>query len=135
MLAGILALLNPGRLMADSGSGITAMQEPTIHSISIEALSARIDTIKNIVILDVRTPSEYTGPLGHIDGALLIPVQELATRLNELQKFKDQEIHVICRSGSRSVRATKILGVNGYQATNILGGMKAWNAHLPSKSE
>ncbi len=135
LFSGILTLFNPGRLMANLGGGITAMQKSAVPGISVEELSTRIDTVKNIVILDVRTPSEFTGPLGHIDGALLIPVQNLSARVNELQEFKDQEIHVICRSGNRSARASKFLIGNGYHATNILGGMKAWNAHLASKSE
>ncbi len=135
VFSGILAFFNPGRLMANLGGGISAMQGPAVPSITVQELSAHIDTVKNIVILDVSTPGEFTGPLGHIDGALLIPVQQLSARVTELQKFKDLEIHVICRSGNRSVRASKILNSNGYQATNILGGMKAWNAHLASKSE
>lgn len=135
LFSGILAFFNPGRLMANLGGGGSAMQDPAVPSITVQELSTRIDTVKNIVILDVRTPSEFTGPLGHIDGALLIPVQQLSARITELQKFKELEIHVICRSGNRSVRASKFLIGNGYQATNILGGMKAWNAHLKSKSE
>lgn len=135
LFSGILALFNPGRLMANLGGGISAMQGSTVPGITVEELSTRIETDTSIVILDVRTPDEYTGPLGHIDGALLIPVQQLSARVTELQKFKDMEIHVICRSGNRSARATKFLIENGYRATNIVGGMKAWNAHLASKSE
>ena len=83
---------------------------------------------ENIVVLDVRTPGELTGPLGQIDGVINIPVQELKSRVDELEKYKDKEIEVICRSGNRSQVGTKILLENGYNANNVLGGMKAYRA-------
>lgn len=46
----------------------------------------------------------------------------------ELVAVKDQPIYVICRSGNRSATATRMLLEAGYQATNVAGGMRAWNA-------
>ena len=43
------------------------------------------------IVLDVRTEEEYYGPLGHIDGAILIPIQELQSRLEELKSFQDEK--------------------------------------------
>ena len=82
-------------------------------------------------LLDVRQPEEYRG--GHIAGARLIPLGELAARLGELPK--DREIACICASGSRSVAAARQLMVAGYTVINLTGGMMAWQrANLPVKT-
>ena len=43
----------------------------------------------------VRTEEEFFGPLGHIDGAMLIPIDELSMRINELEVVKDKNIYVV----------------------------------------
>lgn len=93
---------------------------------SVEELKQAMKTDKNLLILDVRTPGELTGNLGQIDGVVNIPVQELETRVKELDKYKGKKIAVICRSGNRSVPATNILLKNGHEAYNVPGGMIAW---------
>ena len=98
-----------------------------IKSITVEELKSKIDNKEDLVLVDVRTPQEYNGPLGHIDGALLMPVQTLADSVKNLEKYKDKTIIVYCRSGNRSQEGTKILQENGFKAINVLGGMKAWN--------
>ncbi|HVH82487.1 MAG TPA: MBL fold metallo-hydrolase, partial [Stellaceae bacterium] len=65
-----------------------------------------------VQILDVREPEEFTGPLGHIEGAVLIPLGELATRVDELQR--DRPVVAVCRAGSRSAQATTILQQAGF---------------------
>lgn len=78
-------------------------------------------------IVDVREVGEFTGPLGHIAGAVLIPLGQLSARLNELRR--DQPIVAICRSGSRSAQATNILRQNGFSdVANLAGGMLRWRA-------
>jgi len=98
-----------------------------LPSINADQLQTKLNTDSNMVLLDVRTPGEFNGPLGHMDGAILIPVNELSERVDELEKYKDDEILVYCRSGNRSVHATRFLLDNGYNAINLLGGIKAWN--------
>ena len=99
-------------------------------------LKHRLEEEDDLVLLDVRTPEEFTGPLGHLVGAILIPVQELETRIHELDEYKEQEIIVYCRSGNRSRVASEILLEHEFKATNLLGGMRAWNAmkEVPSSS-
>ncbi|MGM0930266.1 MAG: rhodanese-like domain-containing protein [Actinomycetota bacterium] len=83
-------------------------------------------------ILDVR--EDYEWEAGHIDGAVHIPLNELPLRLEELDP--DVDLHVVCRSGGRSFRATEWLNSNGYSAVNIYGGMGAWlDAGKPIVSE
>jgi len=96
-------------------------------SMTVSELREVMKTDSNLVILDVRTPPELTGPLGHIDGVLNIPVQVLEQRIHELDKYKDKNIAVICRSGNRSGIATPILIEHGFKAVNVLGGMRAYN--------
>jgi len=80
---------------------------------------------KQYIFLDVRTETEYNEH--HIDGSILIPVQELESRIFELEKYKeDKKIIVYCRSGNRSQTGRLILSQNGFNAVNMLGGIKAW---------
>ncbi len=76
-------------------------------------------------LLDVREPNERK--INHIKGSLHIPVGEIKKRLQELEKFKNQEIIVYCASGVRSIVATRILISNEYNAFNLRGGIKSYD--------
>lgn len=76
-------------------------------------------------VLDVRELSEWQTV--HIPGATLIPLGELANRLDELPK--DKEIVVVCRSGNRSAQGRDILLNAGFtNVTSMAGGMNQWTA-------
>ena len=96
-------------------------------NIKIADVQKKINAKNNILLLDVRTATEFEGPLSHIAGAVLLPIQELDQRVDELNEHKEKEIIVICRSGNRSQTGTRILISHGFNAVNMLGGMKAWN--------
>ena len=81
------------------------------------------------IVLDVRTEEEYYGPLGHIEGAILIPINELENRLVELDEYRDKTIYVVCRSGNRSGFGKDILNNNNFDAINVDGGMLQWKAN------
>ena len=81
------------------------------------------------IVLDVRTEEEYYGPLGHIEGAILIPINELENRLLELDEYRDKTIYVVCRSGNRSGFGKDILNNNNFDAINVDGGMLQWKAN------
>jgi rhodanese-related sulfurtransferase len=93
--------------------------------VSMEEFQSKI-LDENTFVLDVRTEAEFYGPLGHIEGATLIPIDELSSRMNELNKVKDKDIYVICRSGNRSNVGKNILKENSFHAINVDGGMLAW---------
>jgi sulfur dioxygenase len=79
-------------------------------------------------VVDVREPSEFQGELGHVPGAQLIPLGQLARRVDEIAK--DKPVAVICRSGARSARATLLLKQQGFdRVANVTGGMLRWRAH------
>jgi len=78
----------------------------------------------NVALLDVRTSEEFAQE--HIEGAILIPVQVLNENLTKLQNLKDKTIIVYCRSGNRSVSASRILANNGFTPLNVTGGITGW---------
>ena len=81
----------------------------------------------DVLLIDVREPHEYVGELGHVPGAVLVPLRLLPFKMSEWKR--DQELLVICRSGGRSSRAAAELVQQGYsKVVNLQGGMLAWNA-------
>lgn len=80
----------------------------------------------NVTLLDVRTPNEFSSE--HIDGAILIPVQELNQNISKLDTLKDKKIIVYCHSGNRSVTASRILLANGFTPLNLSGGIAQWKS-------
>ncbi|MFC2057751.1 rhodanese-like domain-containing protein [Campylobacterota bacterium] len=75
----------------------------------------------NVTLLDVRTIREYEEK--HLKNAINIPVQTLSSSLNRLQAVKNKRIVVYCRSGSRSIKASRILEKNGFTPLNVEGGI------------
>jgi len=81
--------------------------------------------LKDVLIVDVREPDEFNGPLGHVPGAKLLPLGTLTKCCGELAKEKP--IVVVCRSGARSAQATVLLGKAGFdKVANLSGGMLRW---------
>ena len=77
-------------------------------------------------IIDVREPDEFTGELGHVEGAELHPLGELSAHAETWNK--DQPLLVICKRGGRSAKACPYLSSRGFtNVTNLDGGMLAWN--------
>ena len=97
------------------------------YDITINQVKEMMTESDSLVLLDVRTHKEFIGEEGHIPGAILIPLGELKSRMDELEKYKNRELVVICSSGSRSRSATHYLRKMGFDAFNMDGGMQAWN--------
>jgi rhodanese-related sulfurtransferase len=100
----------------------------TMNKISSEDAKKIMGVEKNIVILDVRTEDEYNE--GHIDKSVLIPLDDLKDRVQEMLKDKDQKILIYCRSGNRSNQAGKILEELGYTNLYDFGGINSWEYGL-----
>ncbi len=90
-----------------------------------EAYSLLKQKKEEFVILDVRTPQEVMED-GKIPGSILIPVDTLGNNIEKLEKFKNKKILVYCRSGNRSVAASRILSSLGFKVYNLRGGINAW---------
>jgi rhodanese-related sulfurtransferase len=101
-------------------------QSSGTKSVTPREASAMLSRDTTIVVLDVRTPDEYRSETGHLPNALLIPVQELASRSAELENVKGSTILVYCRSGHRSLRAVEILSKRGFETINLEGGILQW---------
>ena len=78
-------------------------------------------------MIDVREPEEFTGALGHIEGAVLMPLTELGKRLAAIDS--DRPVVTVCRSGTRSAQAAVLLQRAGLtRVANLAGGMLRWRA-------
>jgi len=110
--------------MLVSLSGCAAPQNSS-SQLEISPAQAKLEIQKGAMLLDVREPDEYS--VGHISGAVLIPLGELGLRLQELPK--DRLIIVQCRSGSRSAQGRDLLLKKGFtNVTSLSGGILAWQA-------
>jgi adenylyltransferase/sulfurtransferase len=95
-----------------------------IPQISVQELKRRLDAKEDVFVLDVREP--YEVPIASL-GAPLIPLGELAKRVDELAAQKDRNIVVHCRSGGRSQKAALVLKNAGFtHVENLAGGILAW---------
>ncbi|QNO14846.1 rhodanese-like domain-containing protein [Alkalicella caledoniensis] len=124
----VLIMLIPAFLLMFIGYLLLPKTEPYYNNISAEEAKVLIDQYSNqLLIIDVRTPEEYAQ--GHIPNAVLIPLDELEDRLNEvsnLARNKDY-ILVVCRSGSRSVTASEIIAKAKHpNVMNLEEGMLGW---------
>jgi rhodanese-related sulfurtransferase len=87
--------------------------------------AALLLTERDPFLLDVRTPREFAA--GHLEGAVLIPVQELSPRLAELEAARDRPVFIYCRSGNRSTVAAKLLVDAGFdEVINLRRGIVDW---------
>ena len=114
ILAVVAAIYTPTLFNWDSGD---------YGDVTVAEASNLIGDKPELVILDVRTQAEYDD--GHIEGAVLIPVQELPDRLDELDK--NDELLVYCRTGNRSVTAVEILEEAGFtKIYHMDEGISTW---------
>ena len=90
------------------------------------ALAARLDQGDAPLILDVRGPDEFTGPLGHIREATNVPLNELPAHLHDLVR-ENRPVVVVCKTDRRSSMAAQQLQDAGLSDVSVLrGGMEQW---------
>src|SRR5262249_36249718 len=90
------------------------------------ALAARLEQGAAPLILDVRGPDEFTGPLGHIGAAMNTPLTELPTHLPALAR-ETRRVVVVCKTDRRSSTAAQQLQQAGLSDVSVLrGGMEQW---------
>ncbi len=79
------------------------------------------------LVIDVREPDEFAGPLGHIAEALNLPIGGLGLRLTEINAHKDKPLILVCRTDKRSAKAAAVLKGAGFHHVRVLrGGMERW---------
>jgi rhodanese-related sulfurtransferase len=97
-----------------------------MKDIEVEELKERLENKEKFVFIDVREAYEYEDDNL---GALNIPLAKLPNKLSEIEKHKDDEIIIHCRSGARSGNAKQFLESKGYtKVRNVLGGILAYRA-------
>ena len=101
------------------------MGNDAYQTVGVDEFETLIADKDSVVVLDVRTPSEYDE--AHLFGAVNIDVKEDSFKKKALEQLpKDKKIAVYCRSGRRSADAAGILAGEGYQMVNLDGGILAW---------
>ena len=112
-----------------SRNGVARTDEAPVPEMAVRTLKARRDAGTAPFVLDVRKPFE--AEIADLGADQLIPVEELAERLDDVAADRDQEIVVHCRSGGRSARAVRLLHAAGFtRAVNLKGGTLAWSAEI-----
>lgn len=99
-------------------------ENAAVKKITAEEAYQRMKSSDPIVIVDVRTKEEYDA--GHIEGAILIPNEEITNEKPKLLPVEDAEILIYCRSGNRSGQAAEKLEKMGYTNINDFGGINDW---------
>ena len=99
-----------------------------VGSISVKQLSALLDKGEELLLIDVRNPSE--ADVAVIPRSQLIPLAtiENGEGIDEIRRLAGQRpIYVHCKLGGRSARAVELLSEQGIEATNVAGGIDAWS--------
>ena len=102
-------------------------QSSKIKNLTPQEVKAKLDSLESILLIDVRTPEEFIGELGHIEGAKLLLVGEIEQWSKSLSQTDSSEIIIYCRSGNRSRRAAEFLKMKSIDVSNMTGGMREWN--------
>ena len=135
---GVLVFNQPGALPAsaleDVITKVKALDMTEIHA-KMEAMRALEDKPLEVgqdefvsaqaqgrTVVDVREPMEYRA--GHVPGAILMPMRQVAERASELPT--DEPVYVICATGNRSQSMTQVLRRAGVEAYSVAGGTSQW---------
>jgi sulfur-carrier protein adenylyltransferase/sulfurtransferase len=96
-----------------------------MQQITATELKARFDAGEDIQLIDVRQPDEYA--FASIDGAKLIPLGEVLSRMSEIDSTRETVVH--CKMGGRSARAIEAMQQHGFAGNliNLAGGITAWS--------
>jgi adenylyltransferase/sulfurtransferase len=109
----------------DAGGAEGGLEEATAL-IRADQLAGRRRRGEELLLLDVRDRDEYER--ARIEGSVLVPLAELAERLEELAEWRERPVVVHCHHGPRSARACRLLREAGFQRVEDLdGGIEAWS--------
>jgi rhodanese-related sulfurtransferase len=122
LVAAVIYLVSRPTTVAPVAPVATA---PATLPAEISVEEAYLKYQQGVFFLDVRTAEEWDQV--RIPNTTLIPLDELASRLDELPR--DREIVVVCRSGNRSAQARDTLLAAGFPSvTSMAGGITQWSA-------
>lgn len=101
--------------------------QPTVPTISAEEVHQAINKKEQLILIDVRTPEEFSK--NRITGSINVPIDELVKRIKKIAPDQKQKTYVYCFSGARSMAAVEIMTKLGY--TNVFSmtsGLLAWRS-------
>jgi rhodanese-related sulfurtransferase len=101
-------------------------KEPVSEMITPTQAHTILRRDSSILVIDVRTLEECKSEFGHPPNALLFPMQDLGSRIEELNPFRLRPIIAYCGTGIRSTRAESFLNANGFKAMSMGGGLLQW---------
>ena len=107
----------------------TSSQSP-YRQISQEEAMDMLETESDYILLDVRTPEEFSS--SHIPGAVNVPVEDIGDEPPQALPDKQQLIMVYCRRGNRSKTAAQKLYDMGYSNVVEFGGINTWPGDVTS---
>jgi len=82
-----------------------------------------------VVVLDCRTPEERE--VARIPGSILVPMDEVSSRREELEAYLDRRVVVYCHRGRRSFQVTAFLRQQGFSDVwSLAGGIDAWSVGI-----
>ena len=106
--------------------GVPAVDADVGPELSAAEVSGARERGEVFLLLDVRQQGEWDA--AHIEGATLLALDELETRLAELAEWRSGRVVVVCHHGGRSARACALLRANGFEdVSNLSGGIEAWS--------
>ncbi len=127
----IVAAITAPSLLAKGNKEVvensSTQKEQTVvefRTISAEEAKAAIDSQDDIIIVDVRTPGEYSS--GHIKDSINIPLNTIEDTVMEKYPNRDTKLYLYCRSGNRSSQAARLLVKQGYTNVVDFGGINNW---------
>ena len=98
-----------------------------IKEITVKELKNKFDNNEDFLLLDVRNIQEVL--FSKINGSIHIPMNEIMSRINELDSNK--EIIIQCKSGKRSARVCEYLMTQNFKnVKNLIGGIIAWSDEI-----
>jgi molybdopterin/thiamine biosynthesis adenylyltransferase/rhodanese-related sulfurtransferase len=126
--AAVIKDLIPARYTATTCATPSMSEHPI--EVTVEEASRQLATATPPLLIDVREADEFA--LCHIEGARLIPMNSIPTRLAELPQ--DVPVLIHCHHGGRSMKVTHFLRSKGYtQVSNVKGGIDAWSLKVDPK--
>ncbi|MHA1598739.1 MAG: rhodanese-like domain-containing protein [Alphaproteobacteria bacterium] len=112
------------RMMPRLMAGVPFVEPKMVHDLMSQG--------EDVIVIDVRSPEEFTGKLGHVPGAVNLQGGDVNKRLTDaggqLNELKNEKVFVTCRTHNRSPRTARILKKAGFTNIAIVkGGMVSWN--------
>src|SRR5581483_11967077 len=108
---------------------VSRLRSNTAHRwIGVSELARLLAGKGGVAVVDVRSPDDFRGPLGHIAGARNLPLTDLPSRLAEIAALKNEPVVLVCRTHKMSASAAAQLGTIGFRDIRVVrGGMVQWN--------